>query len=219
MPNRHAGLSGILKLALLLAAGAVAVTVFCYVYISFASRKYMYTAAGAVPEFNVGLVLGTARYLPGGGRNPYFDYRIDAAVELYRLGRIRYIIASGDNSMISYNEPAKMREALISRGIPAGAIYLDFAGFRTLDSVVRGNKVFGQDRFLVISQKFHAERAVYISRAFGIDAFGFSAVDVEGVAGIKTHLREYLARVAAVIDVVVLRREPKFLGDRIPVGD
>lgn len=219
MPSQHAGLSGILKLVLLLAVGAVAVTVLCYAYVSLASRRYMYTAVGTVPEFNVGLVLGTSRYLLGGGRNPYFDYRIDAAVELYRLGRIRYIIASGDNSEISYNEPAKMREALVSRGIPAEAIYLDFAGFRTLDSVVRGSRIFGQERFLVISQKFHAERAVYISRAFGIDAFGFTAVDVEGAAGIRTHLREYLARVAAVIDVVVLRRGPKFLGERIPVGD
>ncbi len=167
----------------------------------------------------MGLLLGTAKYQPGGGINPYFSHRIDAAVELYEAGKIRYIIASGDNEHESYNEPLQMRLALLQRGVPNESIVLDYAGFSTLDSVVRTAEVFGQERFTVISQRFHNERAVYIGSYFGYDVVGYNAVDLTPPSGVQTRFREYLARVKAIMDVHLVRRTPRFLGDPIRIPD
>ncbi len=168
----------------------------------------------------VGLLLGTK---PHGkyGPNLYFRYRIEAAAELYHAGKIRRIIVSGDNSRKDYNEPEAMRRALEARGVKPEDIYEDYAGFRTLDSVIRADKVFGQKRFTVISQMFHCKRALYLAERNGIDAIGFAAQDVRIPRfRLKNHLRETLSRSAAVLDIL-LGRGPHFLGDpiRIDVQD
>ena len=147
-----------------------------------------------LPNQKVGVLLGTSKTLPSGYKNYYFYYRIDAAEKLYKSGKIEYIIVSGDNSRKDYNEPEDMKNELINRGIPTDRIYEDFAGFRTLDSVVRAKEIFGQNSYIIISQKFHNERAVYLAQKNGIEAFGFNAKDVNKYAGIKTKIREYLAR-------------------------
>lgn len=180
------------------------------------SQKYLYTDVSVVPYNKVGLLLGTAQILPDGRKNRYFTYRIDAAAELFKSGKISYIIASGDNHTTSYNEPQAMRQALIDKGVPDSAIVLDYAGFRTLDSVVRCREIFGQDSFTVISQKFHNERAVYIGRKLGINIIGYNASDVMSVESLKTIVREYAAKVVAVTDVA-FGRAPKFLGQKISV--
>jgi SanA protein len=112
----------------------------------------------------VGLVLGTSQYLKNGYLNWYFKYRIEATVELYKKGKIDFILVSGDNSHKNYDEPTAFKNELIKRGIPADQIYLDYAGFRTLDSVVRAKEIFGQTSITIISQKFHNERAIYWSQ-------------------------------------------------------
>ena len=117
-----------------------------------------------LPNQKVGLLLGTSKTLPNGYKNYYFYYRIDAAEKLYKSGKIEYIIVSGDNSRKDYNEPEDMKNELINRGVPADKIYEDFAGFRTLDSVVRAKEIFGQNSYIIISQKFHNERAVYLAQ-------------------------------------------------------
>jgi len=178
----------------------------------------LYSDAGDVPYNEVGLLLGTSRYLGTGQPNPYFDNRIAAARELYDAGKIRIIVASGDNAHHSYNEPRLMKRELITRGVPEAAIFLDYAGFSTLDSVIRVNRVFGQDRFTVISQEFHNERALYIARHKSLDAVGYNAEPVSGPLGLRTSLREYLARVKAVLDVHVFGTEPRFLGDQVPLS-
>ncbi|MDF1852075.1 MAG: ElyC/SanA/YdcF family protein [Verrucomicrobiales bacterium] len=170
-----------------------------------------------VPDLDVAVILGCSEYLSNGRKNLYFSHRIAAALELYDNGRCRTFLVSGDNGRHSYNEPEAMKQALIRGGIPAEQIYCDFAGFRTLDSVVRAKKVFGIDRFIIVSQRFHNERAIYLAQKNGIDAFGYNAQDVHYRGGLKTRLREKLARVKTVLDVTLLDSQPKFLGTRIPI--
>ena len=169
-----------------------------------------------LPSQKVGVLLGTSKTLPSGYKNYYFYYRIDAAEKLYKSGKIEYIIVSGDNSRKDYNEPEDMKNELINRGIPADKIYEDFAGFRTLDSVVRAKEIFGQNSYIIISQKFHNERAVYLAQKNGIQAFGFNAKDVNKYAGIKTKIREYLARTKVFVDFFI-GKEPKFGGEKIEI--
>ncbi|MBS4703221.1 SanA/YdcF family protein [Aeromonas veronii] len=182
------------------------------------ARHYTYDRVDKVPYNRVAVVLGTSKYLSGGGPNHYFKYRIKAAAELYNNAKVDFIIVSGDNATVQYNEPRQMRRALIKAGIPASAIYMDFAGFRTLDSVVRAKEVFGQERFTVVSQGFHNERAIFIARHFGIDAVGFNAEDPSAYQGIRTRVREVFARLMGLLDLYVLDKGPKFLGAPVPIG-
>ena len=167
-----------------------------------------------LPNEKVGLLLGTSKILKSGWKNLYFFNRIDAAEQLYKSGKIKYILISGDNSTKDYSEPEDMQAELLKRGIPADKIVLDFAGFRTLDSVVRAKEIFGQNSFIIISQKFHNERAIFLARKYGIEAYGFNAKDVNKYFGFKTKIREYFARVKVFVDFT-LGIEPKFGGEKI----
>ena len=124
---------------------------------------------------------------------------------------------SGDNSKKDYNETEDMKFSLMEKGVPENRIFEDFAGFRTLDSVVRSKEIFGQSQITIISQKFHNERAVFLAQYYDINAIGYNAKEVSINYGLKTHLREYLARVNAVLDVYIFKKEPKFLGDRVVI--
>ncbi len=190
---------------------------FCNWLVNRTSDPYLYSDTAKVAHHRVGLVLGTSEKLGSGKPNPYFSYRIAAAVELYKSGKVDYLLLSGDNSQKSYNEPEDMKAALIAKGIPASKIYLDFAGFRTLDSVVRAKEIFGQDSFIVISQRFHNQRAVFLARQKGIDAVAYNARDVYGTDGTWTHAREMLARVKVFIDLY-MGKEPHFLGEKVKIG-
>jgi SanA protein len=176
----------------------------------------VYSDVNAVGHNKIGLLLGTSQYLKSGKLNQYFLYRIDAAVELYNAQKINYIVVSGDNRKKNYNEPLAMYQALIARGIPPDKIYLDYAGFRTYDSVIRLNKIFGQRNFTVISQEFHNRRAVYIAKRIGLNAIGFNAKDVDAYNGFKTRLREKFSRVKVFIDLQT-NKQPKFLGEEISI--
>lgn len=171
-----------------------------------------------LPNEKVGLVLGTSKMLKGNRKNLYFLYRIDATEQLYKSGKIQYIIVSGDNSRKDYNEPEDMKLELIKRGIPQERIYEDFAGFRTLDSVVRAKEIFGQNSYIIISQKFHNERACFLAQQFGIKATGYNAKDVPDNVGLKTKIREYFARAKVFYDLLV-GVEPKFGGQSIKIGE
>ena len=167
----------------------------------YASR--IYSNINALPENRVGLVLGTSKYLIDGGENLFFKYRLQAAADLYVMGKIDHIIVSGDNRTASYNEPREMKRELVKMGVPTDKVHFDFAGFRTFDSVVRCKEVFGQTQFTIISQKFHNERAVFIARKKGIDAIAFNARGVALQASYMTRLREIFARVKVVFDLYV----------------
>lgn len=166
-----------------------------------------------IPKCRVAVVLGCSKYLSNGQVNLYFQNRIDAAVELYNSGKIDCLIVSGDNHTVGYDEATDMMDSLVEAGIPEERIVCDYAGFRTLDSVVRANKVFGESKFIVISQEDHVRRAVFIARGFGIDAYGYVADDVNVRYSIMTRVREQFAKIYAVFDVVI-RRNPKFLGPK-----
>lgn len=167
-----------------------------------------------VPESKTGLLLGTGKLLSNGTANAYFYNRIKAAADLYNSGKIQYIIVSGDNGTKDYNEPEDMQLALMRLGVRHNKIILDHAGFRTLDSVVRAKDIFGQTKLVIISQKFHNERAVFLARKNGMEAFGYNAEDVNKYAGLKTNLREYLAKAKAYWDLL-FDVEPKFGGEKI----
>ncbi|NPA07943.1 MAG: hypothetical protein GXO46_03030 [Chlorobi bacterium] len=167
-----------------------------------------------VPKMKTALLLGTGKTLSNGQPNAYFYNRIQAAADLYKSGKVKYIIVSGDNSQKNYNEPEDMQMALIEYGVPKDSIFLDFAGFRTLDSVVRAKEIFGQNQLIIVSQKFHNERAVFLAKQNGMQAFGYNAPDVNKYAGLKTNLREYFAKAKAYLDLL-LGVEPKFGGDKV----
>ncbi|MBV7270452.1 SanA/YdcF family protein [Winogradskyella luteola] len=180
-----------------------------YHWISFRTNGFVYDDISAIPKNKVGLLLGTGKYAASGNINLFYKYIVDAAVKLYKGGKIEYILVSGDNSRKDYDEPSDFKKDLIAKGIPEHKIFLDYAGFRTLDSVVRAKKVFGQTSVTFISQKFHNQRAIYIAHHYNIKAIGFNARDVY-----KSHLREYLARSKASLDLV-FNVKPKFLGEKI----
>ncbi|MBD0403495.1 vancomycin high temperature exclusion protein [Flammeovirga sp. EKP202] len=175
-----------------------------------------FSNSSKIEKNKVGLVLGTSKVLKNGRINLYFTYRINATVELFQNGKIDFILVSGDNGNENYDEPTDFKEALIKKGIPAHKIFLDYAGFRTLDSVVRAKEIFGQLEITIISQKFHNERAIYLAEKNGISAVGFNAKDLTGKYGIKTRIREYFARTKAYLDVL-LGIQPKFLGKSIEI--
>lgn len=179
------------------------------------TKAQIFSELDNLPKRDVALVLGTARLLQGGYENPFFNFRIEAAAKLYHSGKVKHLLVSGDNSRHSYNEPADMLEALLEKNIPRTAITLDYAGFRTLDSVVRCEKVFQQNSFMIVSQPFHTPRAVFIANAFGLDAVAFNATAVSDSFWNKTHLRELAARLKAVLDLYILQKKPKYLGEPI----
>jgi SanA protein len=184
--------------------------------ISSFSESYLYSTTDSVPACKAAVLLGTSKYMASGTRNLFFYNRIKAAEQLYRSGKIKTIIISGDNSLSYYNEPEDMKKELIKAGVPDSVIYLDYAGFRTFDSMIRAKEIFGQTKFIVVSQQFHNERAIFIARKYNMEVYGYNAEDVVGARGLKTKIRELFARVKVFIDVYT-DKKPKFLGEKIEV--
>lgn len=181
--------------------------------ISMMTSFLVYRDVDTIPEREVGLLLGTT---PGsnGQVNLFFSTRIEATKELYEKEKIHHILVSGDNSTVAYNEPETMRKALIKAGIPEIDITLDYAGFRTLDSVVRASEIFSlTGSFTIISQPFHVERALFLARANDIDAIGFGAANVSLKIGAIPYIREIGARWIAVYDAI-FGTDPKVLGEK-----
>ena len=178
---------------------------------------YIYADWALLPDNEIGLVLGTSNYTRDGRANPYFQGRVQAAAELYRIGKVRHLIVSGANPDSTYNEPRRMWQELVKLGVPPKAITMDFAGFRTLDSVARMQEVFGLSRGTVITQQFHAHRAVFIGRKMGMKLVGFAAPMADGTSPWRASWREVFARVKAVMDLFLLRTEPRFLGEPVNI--
>lgn len=197
---------------LILSGVCVAIGVFLtFHWISYKAKGVNYNDIDTIPKNKVGLVLGASKYAPSGNINLFYKYRVEAAVDLYKAGKIDYILVSGDNGRKGYDEPTDFKNDLIEKGVPAERIFLDYAGFRTLDSIVRAKEIFGQNSITIISQRFHNQRAIYIAQHFEIDAVAYNAKDVY-----KTPAREYLARAKASLDLL-FNVEPKFLGDKIVI--
>ncbi|CAN5219337.1 ElyC/SanA/YdcF family protein [soil metagenome] len=211
-----------LILGIVLAGGALALVLVLLAW--FAERRleqlahpYLFDDPAKLPNVDVALVLGAAPIGPEGGPNRYFEYRLDAATALWRAGKVKYLLVSGDNSRPDYDEPSAMRAGLIARGVPASAIYRDFAGVRTRDSMLRAKSVFGQQRLIVVSQGFHASRAIFLARGEDIETWGLAARDVDRAYSIFTELRRYPSAVRAFLDVW-FDTPPRHAGPAIAIG-
>jgi len=183
-----------------------------------AARERVFRSVDAVPAREIGLVLGTSRVTPRGKPNLHFNQRIAAAAALYHAGKVRHLLVSGDNHVATYDEPTDMRAALMAAGVPASAITCDYAGFRTLDSVVRAKNVFGLSQCTIISEDFHCPRALWIAQLHGLDAIAFAAPDVSLKSwSLRAGVREQFARAWCAMDLYVLHRQPHFAGPREPI--
>ncbi len=199
------------------------VTVIALVVINMSISKQavpdLYHTINKVPAKKAALVLGTAKYMVGGGKNYFYLYRIRAAAELFKAGKVKAIVVSGDNSTKYYNETSKMQKDLIKAGVPGQYITLDPLGVRTLDSVVRAEAIFDLKDYIIVSQKFHLERALFIAKAKGQKVIGFIAKDIPGTAAAyRMKTREYFARAKAFLDVYILHTTTKFDGKKEKVN-
>jgi len=176
------------------------------IWVVWSTSDKVYSDYRLLPDNAVALVLGTSNKLTDGSPNPYFENRIKTAASLYKEGKVTHFLLSGDNRSKYYNEPMEMKKALVKQGVPDSVITLDYAGLRTLDSIVRSKEIFGQDKITIITQPFHCNRALFISRFYHIDAVAIQAVEPSPEAMIKVYVREYFARTKAIIDLYVLSR-------------
>lgn len=186
-----------------------------------AAAGKIFRTTDSVPANEVGLVLGTSKKTARGNSNRHFTQRIDAAVALFNSGKVRHLIVSGDNSVKTYDEPTDMRDALLAAGVPLDAITCDYAGFRTLDSVVRAHSVFGLTNFTIVTEEFHCPRALWIAQRHGLQAVAFAAPDLSARWSARVKLREALARTWCAVDLYLLQRAPKFSGppEKLVVAD
>lgn len=190
-------------------------TVYANISVNKSTANFIYSNVRTIPHNKVGLLLGTNPKNRFGGTNTYFVNRIATASKLYHAGKVDFIIASGDNHTKKYDEPTAMRDSLMAHGVPENRIILDYAGFRTLDSVVRAKEVFGCDSLTIISQGDHNARALYIAKTNGIEAVAISApIQASKMVRIRLALREWLARDKMMLDIWFGKR-PHFLGEKI----
>jgi SanA protein len=207
-----------LRLAITFAVGAVVIAswmAWADNRCDHAARGLVFHSVDAIPAREVGLVLGTSRETRHGKPNLHFNQRITAAAVLYHAGKVRHLLVSGDNHIATYDEPTDMRAALIAAGVPASAITCDYAGFRTLDSVVRAKNVFGLSQCTIISEDFHCPRALWIAQQYGLNAIAFAAPDVNLKSwSLRAGVREQFARAWCAVDLYVLHRRPHFPGPR-----
>lgn len=201
-----AGIIGFFLLALILLFS---------VSIIYSTKGYIYEDITQVPQADAALVLGAA-ILKNGELSPVLRDRANKAIELYNAGKVKKIIASGDNSTVTYNEVQPIRKYLLRYNIPESDIFMDYAGFDTYSSIYRAQNIFLVQSLIVVSQSFHLPRAVYIARHLDIDAYGMSADD--GRYKLINYFREVLADTKAVIDIA-FDRKPKYLGRQIPITE
>ncbi len=187
------------------------------VWVVYSTEDKILTDYKNLPDSSVVLVLGTSNKLSNGLPNPYFEERIKAAATLYTQGKAIHFLLSGDNRSRYYNEPEEMRKSLIKAGVPERMITLDYAGLRTLDSIVRSKEIFGQNRLIIVTQPFHCYRALFISRYYNIDAVALLSDSDSENAIVRVNIREWLARSKAVLDLYILKTTPHHLGESEPL--
>ncbi|MFC0308106.1 vancomycin high temperature exclusion protein [Gallibacterium trehalosifermentans] len=182
--------------------------------ISFWVRDRIYQDLNKLPYRPYGLVLGTAKYFKNNTLNLFYYNRLSAAEQLVKHHKVDYLLLSGDNRTMQYNEPQRMFKDLLKMGVPSQSMYFDYAGFRTLDSIIRADKVFNVQSLTIITQRFHCERALFIAKHYNLDAICFEADYPEGYPMVR--IREFFARVQAVLDII-LGKQPYFLGKPEPL--
>lgn len=170
----------------------------------------------AAPEADAVLVLGAKVYADG-TPSPTLQDRLDAGYQLYLTGKVDKILVSGDHGQVDYDEVEVMKNYLLEKGVPREDIFMDHAGFDTYDSMYRARDIFEVESVIISTQQFHISRAVYIARRLGLEAYGLPSSDREQ-GRIYNNLRESLAKVKAFFDIEFFQREPRVLGDVIPIS-
>ncbi len=204
------------KRNVIVAAGlAVALAVSAHQHVVFASADHI-DVPDTVVQRDVAIVLGAGLNGPG-VPGPVLVDRLQLALDLHRSGKVQKILVSGDNDGRGLDEVNPMRRWLLDRGVPSADVYMDHAGFRTHDTMRRAAHVFEVRSAIVCTQSFHLARSVYLARGAGIDAVGVAAPEVQWRETRYAHLREAAARIKAVADVA-FDREPRWLGERIPIA-
>ncbi len=183
--------------------------VICYFVVAANASDRTFNEVNDVPHNRYGLLLATSPITLGGAHNFFFDNRIKAADELYKAGKIDYVIASGGDYTKEHkngcDEPAAIRDSLVARGIPTERIILDYEGLRTLNSIAKAKEIYGLDSVTLISQKYHNERAIYLADHYNLHAIGYNAEPSPIRRNrIKNTLRESLARIKMFIDINTL---------------
>jgi len=184
----------------------------CFIYLK--SKPYIYDSVEKAPEAQAVIILGAAVYVDG-RLSPVFENRVERALEVYRAGKVPKILVSGDNSSIYHNEVNPVKNYLVEKGVPEEDIYLDHAGFDTYSTMYRAKEIFKADTVVVVTQAFHLPRSIFLARSLGLTAYGVKAED--GRTVFMNYFREKFANVKAVINLV-FNREPKFLGEEIPIS-
>jgi len=201
-------------LVAILTIACLALMLICNLLVVNNAKGKVFSDIDSIQYNKVGLLLGTTpQSRITKTTNYFFVYRIDAAEQLYKAGKIEKILISGDeHSLDGVNEPECMRDSLVARGVPASDIMLDGKGYRTLCSVVNANKVFGLKSFTIISQLFHNERAIYQAEHLDLDIENiqaYNAKNPQSTRALITYAREYLARVKMFWDIHTHEAERK----------
>lgn len=184
-------------------------------WVRFSVRRQVYGASD-VPARPVAIVFGAGIH-PGGDLSAVLEDRMRTAVELYRAGKVRKLLLSGDNRWRYHNEPLAMRRFALEHGVPAADIVLDFAGFRSYDTCYRARAVFAVRGAILVTQSYHLPRVLYTARHLGIDAVGVAADRRRYERALYYGLREQLSRVVAFFELHVTRPGPRFLGPQLPI--
>jgi SanA protein len=196
----------------------ITIIIFSSTLIADESTYKIYTDIKDIPVKKAALVLGTSKYVTKGKQNYYYIYRIKAAAQLWKAKKVNAIVVSGDKSKY-YDEVTTMFKDLIKAGVPARYITRDYGGFRTFDSIVRAKEIFDLDDYIIVSQKFHLDRALYLAQEKGQKVIGFAAKEVKGTPTYqKMEERETLAMIKAYLDINFLDTKPKVLGKKIKVN-
>jgi SanA protein len=177
-------------------------------------KAYATDDPARLPAVDVALVLGTLPY-DRGRLNPSFNRRLSAAVELWQSGKVKYLIVSGNRESDSYDEPTVMRDVLVQRGVPSNVIYRDFAGLRTVTSIARARDIYGQKRLIIVSQRDHIDRALFLARHMGVEAWGYDAIGSVPFMLVRDY-RSKLAVIYAYWDLVIGPRQAS--GRRVSIG-
>lgn len=195
-----------------------AFVLFCNLWVVLSTNSRVFDSSGEIKSNTVGLVLGTSKKVAPNQPNPHFEHRLAAAAELYREGKVRHLLVSGDKDSRYYNEPRDMTAKLVSLEVPKESITPDYSGYRTLDSIVRAKKIYGLDKVTIISDGFHVSRALFVARKEGLDAVAFASQPVSLKYSLQARLREYLARVLVVLDLYLFDTQPNEMGSPVSIA-
>ncbi len=189
-----------------------------YFHVTKIGSAYIYDDSESVITKPVAIVFG-AGYYENGRLSPILQDRVDTAIELYKKGKVKKILMTGANNTSSYDEPSAMKRYAINKNIPSNDIVLDYAGFRTYDSVYRARDVFLVKSAILVTQRYHLYRAIYIGRKLGLDVVGVQSDKRRYIREDWYETREFLAIILCFVETNITKPHPKFLGEEIPIMD